>query len=176
MTGLVAMLGPDDFLTRPKLWWRAYTASIVQHAASVAERLGLRSRVTEVDQADSQFAETPGIVLVDPWLATAHGSDVLASRLRDLPPWVVPVVLEEPPDAIGAQPAIVQEAVTALRNAAAGRVESVHSMVQLDRILPAVVAKARRTYLRQLQITHVPEATKRPPRLRDAQWRLEEDS
>ena len=90
----------------------------------------------------------------------------MAARLEGLPTWVLPVVLEEPPERLGEHAAVVQATISRLKDAVAGRVESVSDMSQLERILPGLVARARRLYLRQVQIDGISGSPRRP-RLRD---------
>lgn len=162
---LVAMLDPGEIPARAHPWWHGYAAPIVHHAATVAERLGLRSEVADVVEAERLFDQTPGIVFVDPWPA-GDTTESMVARLHDLPPWVLPVVLEEPRERLGEHAAAVQAAITRLKNAVKGRVESASDMAQLERILPGIVARARRQYLRQVQIDGISGSGRRP-RLRD---------
>jgi TIR domain-containing protein len=162
---LVGMLDPGEIPARAHPWWRAYAAPITQHAATLADRLGLRSEVTDVAEAEQLFERTPGIVLVDPWPAGDRAESITA-RLRGLPPWVVPVVLEEPRERLGEQAAALAATISRVKNAVTGRVESVSDMSQLEQILPGLVARARRRYLRQVQIDGISGSGRRP-RLRD---------
>jgi hypothetical protein len=163
---LVTMLGPTENPARSKPWWRAYAAPVAQHAANVADRLGLRGEVTDAADAAPLFERTPGIVLVDPW-PTDGSPDSVAEQVASLPAWVLPVVLEEPQERAGEHAAAIQAGIAALRAAVAVRVESVSDMVSLDRLLPTLVTKARSRYLRQVRIAGVSGAPNRP-RLRDA--------
>jgi hypothetical protein len=133
--------------------------------ASVADRLGLRSEVTSVTEAEQRFDRTPGIVLVDPWPAGDRAESV-AARLRDLPSWVLPVVLEEPRERLGEHAAAVQAAISGVKDAVKDRLVSASDMAQLEGLLPALVARARGRYLRQVQIDGISGSGRRP-RLRD---------
>lgn len=162
---LVAMLGPGEVPARAQPWWHSYASPVAQHAASVADRLGLRSEVTDAAEAGQLFERAPGIVLVDPWPATGR-ADSIAARLGALPPWVLPVVLEEPLERLGEQAPAVQATISKLKDAVTGRLESASDMAQLERILPGLVARARRRYLKQVQIDGIAGSGRRP-RLRD---------
>lgn len=165
---LVAMLEPGEIPARADPWWHGYAAPIVHHAATVAERLGLRSEVADIAEAEQLFDQTPGIVFVDPGPA-GDTADSMA-RLHDLPPWVLSVVLEEPRERLGEHAAAVQTAITRLKDAVRGPVESASDMAQLERILPGMVARARRQYLSQVQIDGISGSGRRP-RLRDVtEW------
>ena len=152
---LVAMLGPGDVPARARPWWHGYALPVAQHAARVADRFGLLSEVavvTEVIEAEQLFVRTPGIVLVDPWPAGDRAESV-AALLEGLPSWVLPVVLEEPFDRLGEEhAAAVRATISRLEIVAAGHVETISDMSQLERILPGLVARAGRRYLRQVQI------------------------
>jgi hypothetical protein len=162
---LVAMLDPGEIPARSDLWWHDYAAPVAQHVASVADRLGLRSEVTSVTEAEQRFDRTPGIVLVDPWPAGDRAESV-AARLRDLPSWVLPVVLEEPRERLGEHAAAVQAAISGVKDAVKDRLVSASDMAQLEGLLPALVARARGRYLRQVQIDGISGSGRRP-RLRD---------
>lgn len=165
---LVTMLGPTETPARSKPWWRTYAAPVAQHAANVADRLGLRGEVvTDAADAGPLFERTPGIVLVDPWPADGSPPDSVAEQVAGLPAWVLPVVLEEPQEQAGDHAAAIQAGIAALRAAVQVQVESVSDMVSLDRLLPMLVTKARSRYLRQVRIAGVSGAPKRP-RLGDA--------
>lgn len=163
---LVSLLDPGEVPARDHPWWHEYAAPVAQHVATVADRLGLRSEVTDVTEAARLFDRTPGIVLVDPWPTGDRAESVAARLLGGLPEWVLPVVLEEPRERLGEHGAAVQAAIGKLEDAVSERLESASDMAQLEEILPSLVARARRRYLRQVRIDGISGSTRRP-RLRD---------
>lgn len=172
---LVAVFGSDSGPTPTPTPWRSYADPIARHAAGVAERLGLRSRVADITEAESLFERIPGIVLIDPWLVVTPGADSLADRLRSLPTWALPIVLENTRDHSGPADTVMRSAVAALKEAVRGRLGSVTSGLQVEQILPTVAARARRAYLKHVQLSHSPGGSRRPPRLGDvADWPMEE--
>lgn len=182
---LVAMLAPGRGMSHSvkggeNPWWRTYAGRrippVVEYAGSVAERLGLKTRVADFVEVEERFSRTPAIVIVDPWIVEDRGPEFLTSTFTGLPTWVVPLVLDGPRGDLGSDSSLAETAVEALGGALQVTVNRVNSMDQLDKILPTLVARARRTYLREGQVFPPPGPWTRPRRLRDENLRNTEVS
>jgi len=185
---LVAMLAPRHGVSRApqavkggeNRWWRRYAGRrippVAEHAGSVAERLGLETRVADFVEVEELFGRTPAIVIIDPWLVADRGPEFLTSTFAGLPKWVVPLVLDEQRWNPGSGSAMTAKAVEALDSTLQVPVSTVNSMDQLDEILATVVARARRTYLREGPVFPPVGSSKRPGRLRDEDLRNAEGS
>jgi len=185
---LVAMLAPRHVVSRAphavrggkNPWWRTYAGQrippVAEHAGSVAERLGLKTRVADFVEVEELFDRTPAIVIVDPWMVADRGPEFLTSTFADLPKWVVPLVLGEQRGSPGLGSAMAEKAVEALGSTLQVSVNRVNSVDELEEILPTVVARARRTYLREGPVSPPVEPSPRPPRLRENDLRNAEGS
>jgi hypothetical protein len=174
-TFVVAMLAPaydaaQTVDSAPRSWWRTYPGrripTVVERAGTVAERLGLSTRVGDLADVEKYFDRSPTIVIVDPQVVAVHGSEFLTSTFAGLPGWVVPLLLDE--GRPGPVTALAESAAQALSGASGSSVVRVHDVRELDEVLPAVVARARRSFLRSGKVFPPPDTTRRPPRLRDA--------
>lgn len=185
---LVTMLAPRHPMSRAgqavkggaSPWWRTYAGGRIppaaEYAGSVAERLGLETRVADFGAVEELFEQTPAIVIIDPWIVAERGPGFLTSTFASLPEWVVPLVLDEQRGKPGSASAMTEKAVEALNNTLQVPINRVNSMNQLDEILPTIVAKARRTYLREGPVFPPVGLSKRPGRLRDENRRNAEGS
>lgn len=188
---LVAMLAPMHGVSRaPQAvkggenpWWRTYAGRrippVAEYAGSVAERLGLDTQVADFAEVQEVFGQTPAIVIVDPWVVADRGPAFLTSTFAGLPKWVVPLVLDGQRGDPGSDSAMAEKAVEALASALqvpVNRLNRVNSMDQLDEILPTLVARARRTYLRKGAVYPPPGPSVYPGRLRDEYLRNAEVS
>lgn len=180
---LVAMLAPRHGVpgaphavrSGENPWWRTYAGRrnppVAEHAGSVAERLGLNTRVADFAEVEKLFDRTPAIVIIDPWVMAERGPEFLTSTFAGRPDWIVVLVLDVQRGEPGPDSAMAEQAVQALERASQVPVNRVTSMDQLDEILPTVVARARRTYLREGPVFPPDGSSKRPPRLRDEDLR-----
>jgi len=105
-----------------------------------------------------------------------RGPQFLTSTFAGLPEWVVPLVLDEQRWNPGSGSAMAEKTVEAMYSALQVPVNRVNNMDQLDEILPTVVARARRTYLREGPVSAPVGRSKRPARLRDGDRRNVEGS
>ena len=179
---VVAMLSPEDGVLlgshavggRTNAWWCAYAGRrippVAEHAGNMAERLGLKTLVGDFAEFEGRFDQTPAIVFVDPWIVVSRGPDFLASTFAGLQDWVVPLVLDGGSGGPGLDPAsaLAEKAVAALESARSVPVNRVNGMDKLEEILPTMVAKARRRYLRRGPGLPPAGPARRPARLRDA--------
>jgi hypothetical protein len=188
VTFLVAMLSAEvtaPVPPGPQPWWRAFPGRrippVAERAGNVAERLGLKVQVGEYTDVSRLFDETPGVVIIDPWMVGEP--EQLGTRFSALPPWIVPVVLDERQDSPGtlgpadqgspAAAAVADELSRVRRGASVSRVQT---MEQLDDVMPTLVARARRTYLREGPVFPPQGSAKRPGRLKDERRRDAERS
>lgn len=136
---------------------------VAQHAASTAERLGFRAQVETYGDGSGQFARAPGVLLIDPWVAGGPGGmQALRAATKDLPDWVVPVVIADRDDPRyderGAR--LADEVMDMLTAAGLERAKRVAQVKEFVDIMPNIVTQARRQYLRNA-LVHPPEGTQR---------------
>lgn len=139
--------------------WRPYPreqeAAIADYAAWAAEQLDVAVSVTGIENLRQPRQAGPGVILIDPWLAADdHGLGILKSLVRNLPAWVIPVIITAAGG--GERPRHLYERVrsllpvgdlarTDLAKRAAGGVKSLREFASL---MPKLVAEAERRYLR----------------------------
>ncbi|MCW6004258.1 TIR domain-containing protein [Micromonospora sp. CPCC 205371] len=132
-----------------------------QHAASTAERLGFRAQVEAYSDGSGLFARAPGVLLIDPWAAAGPGGiQALRAATKDLPDWVVPVVIADRDDPRyderGAR--LADEVMDMLTAAGLERAKRVAQVKEFVDIMPNIVTQARRQYLRNARV-HPPEGS-----------------
>ncbi len=146
--------------------------SLAAYAARAAEQLDFAVLEASIEKTDDLLSSGPGVILIDPWfIAAERGLDILRSSVRDLPTWVLPLlVLDSQPDARAAALAdqtrtILHEAGAARSEAAKRAIRGVQSVQEFTALMPVLVAEAERQYLRHGPVLR---ATARPgsrPRL-----------
>lgn len=151
---------------------------LAEYAALAAEQLDFAVLQASIEKTDDLLSSGPGVILIDPWfIATQRGLDILQSSVRDLPSWVLPLLVCDPePDARAAKLAertstILHEAGAARSEAAKRAVRGVTSVQEFTALMPVLVAEAERQYLRHGPVLR---ATARPgsrPRLTGARRR-----
>jgi FxsC-like protein len=138
--------------------WRPFPdqeISLAEYAGRVAERLDFRAEVSGIKMVHDEPVRRPGIILIDPWfIADAQGRSALESAVRQLPRWVLPLlVLDQPGDPrtqqLAGQVRDILAAAEALptessRQAAAG----VSSLKDFRDTVLVLVAEAEKQYLR----------------------------
>ncbi|MEH1127668.1 TIR-like protein FxsC [Micromonospora sp. CPCC 206061] len=132
---------------------------VAQYAASTAERLGFSAQVEAYNDGSGLFARAPGVLLIDPWAAGGPGGiQSLRAATKDLPEWVVPVVIADRDDPRyderGAR--LAGEVMDMLTAAGLKRAQSVAQVKEFVDIMPNIVTHARRQYLRNARV-HPPE-------------------
>jgi FxsC-like protein len=144
---------PAAYGERPSLW-RPFAGDhalpAAQFAADVAERLGLPPHIVDFDVRGAIPDSVPGLLLVDPWTA-ADGQriDFLSSAVDQLRDWVIPVVVSDPADPQYAERgADLSGQVLTMLSDACARACHATGPEEFQRLLPSLVAKARRTQLR----------------------------
>jgi FxsC-like protein len=157
--------------------WRPYPGGqelpLAQHAARIAEQLGLAVIMNSIEKQGGQLTSWPGVVLIDPWfIGNDQGRADFESYIRQLPAWVLPLLILHPhPDARSMQ--LSDQIRGMLSNMPRGRGEvtsraiaGVDSLASFAALMPYVAAEAGRQYLR-----HGPVARSAPrvsrPRLAD---------
>jgi FxsC-like protein len=149
--------------------WRPFDelgeVPLAEHPLAVAERLSFNTSVASVQAAADGAFTTPGIVLIDPWIAAPleeSESEALQGlrALYDRPErqlWALPVLVlnEEDPESTACQDALVQritrileEVETPLAEAYRSENYIVTSFRAFDGVMPGLVAEAERRYLR----------------------------
>src|ERR1022692_396473 len=138
--------------------WRPFSRqelSVAEAVKRVAERLAFKVAVTGIEKLGDPLDSGPGIMLIDPWFVAAdQGLRALQSIVRNLPQWVLPLlVLSSPRDMRAGQ--LTQQVMNILSAAGAGRTESarraasgVSSVEDFLSIVPVLVVDAERQYLR----------------------------
>jgi FxsC-like protein len=138
--------------------WRPFPEQelpLGQYARQVVERLDFEPEVGGIKTAKDARARRPGIIVIDPWfIADEKGRMMLESAVKDLPRWVLPLlVLDQPDDAstqkLADQVRKILSTAGALptdssRRGASG-VSSLDEFVSIVRVL---VTEAERQYLR----------------------------
>lgn len=128
---------------------------LAAYAARAAEQLDFAVVQAGIEKADDMLSSGPGVILIDPWfLAAGRGPGILQAAVRDLPSWVLPLLVMDPePDTRAAT--LAEQARTILHEAGAGRSEAakraisgVRSAEEFATLMPVLVAEAERQYLR----------------------------
>jgi FxsC-like protein len=139
--------------------WRPFggrqALPVAEDAASTAERLGLPTRILSWAEAGEPLAGRPAVLLVDPWvIARSGGAQALRTAAQELPPWVIPLVVvnEDDPQYVTRGAGLADEAADILLAAGARRPERVGQVGDFVRIMPGLVAKARRQYLKNAPV------------------------
>ncbi|MFC0532769.1 TIR-like protein FxsC [Phytohabitans kaempferiae] len=145
--------GPDSTQWRPFAGRQALP--VADYAVSTAERLGLQARAESYADGSGLFAQAPGVLLVDPWVVEAPGGQqALRAATKDLPEWVVPLVIADRDDpqyaARGAQ--LADDVVAMLRKAGMPHAKRVTQVEEFVDIMPSVVDEGRRQYLRRAPV------------------------
>lgn len=163
------------YADRSRLWQpfgERQALPVADHAASTAERLGLPTRIADLDDARELLGRYPAVLLVDPWaLADPAAAAVLRDTLTTLPDWVVPMVVADRDDpqytARGA--GLADEVMTMLSASGVPRAELVGQVKEFVEVMPALVTEARRQYLKNAPVFPPPgPPPSRRPRLGDS--------
>lgn len=151
--------------------WRPFDelgeVRLAEHPLAVAERLSFNTSVVSVQEAADGPFGTPGIVLVDPWIAAPDGAGGEESEaLRALRAlyarpmsrlWALPVLVLSEGDAestacradlVPRIARILEEVEAPLAEASESGDRVVTSFAAFDAVMPGLVAEAERRYLR----------------------------
>jgi FxsC-like protein len=139
--------------------WRAYPQSqelpLAEYAAQVTEQLDFTVTVADIEKTGAFPGSMPGVVLIDPWfIAGDQGIDALASFVRDMPSWALPLlVLDSTADMRATQladqaRAILGGVAKARTSTAKRAIRGVSSLKEFVSFMPVLVAEAERQYLR----------------------------
>jgi FxsC-like protein len=151
--------GPDDpRYGRTGTDWRPFPQeqdeSLAEHAVLIGEQFDFAVQVTEIEKAGTgTLSYAPGVILIDPWYtADDQGLSQFRSFVRDLPPWVLPVLVTDP-DALSAQPAeqvrvLLRQAQKPRSEPARRALQGIGSLKDFTTLMPFLVAAAEREYLR----------------------------
>lgn len=149
--------------------WRPFgelgTVRLADHTLTVAERLSFNTSVLSAREAADQAFVTPGVVLIDPWIAAPVGQ-AESDALRDLRAlysrpeprhWALPVLVlsEQDPESTACQEALVARIQRILSEVEAPSARTLNSGGDLVTsfgdfadAMPALVAEAERRYLK----------------------------
>ncbi len=139
--------------------WRPFAdeqeLSLAEYAARVAERLDFAVLISGIEKTGDSLSSKPGGILIDPWfVADEHRLSMLRSFVRDMPSWVLPLLVTgSAADAGAAQlakdtRAILAEAGLARTDTVRRAVKGVSSLSDFVSIMPMLVVEAERQYLR----------------------------
>jgi hypothetical protein len=134
---------------------------VAQYSATIAERLGFWTKIIPVEQS-ATLARSPAIVLVDPEIVVDdHSPGLLESTFKDLPGWVLPLVIGPGPHSATPPESQrhLQETIATLNSAGRSRVDVAEDLDEFASLLPRLVYRAHRTYLRTAPV--FPPATTR---------------
>jgi FxsC-like protein len=135
--------------------WRPFgerqALPVAQHAASTAERLGLATQVGSFAEVGKRLERCPAVVLVDPWsIASRDGLRTFRSAAEELPPWAIPLIVDDVDDpqyaAQGRE--LSDRTLATLREAGVPYAERVSRVGEFANVMPGLVTEARRQYLR----------------------------
>jgi FxsC-like protein len=139
--------------------WRPFPAvqelSLAEYVATLAEQLDFAAALADIDQAGSELAANPGVILIDPWFAADEiGLDALRRAVYERP-WILPILVPTPDDDSGHEAMLVQRIRAALDESQPARTETarqavagVDSFERFVALVPYVIAEASRQYLR----------------------------
>jgi FxsC-like protein len=152
-------LGAPDRQRGASVQWRPFGSQqslpAAEYAARTAERLGLSPRTADLDEALDEVDRYPVAVLVDPWVvAPVQGRRRLAARFRDLPPWVVPLVIadREDPRFRSEGDRLCRVAKDVLESERHETVDLVTTVEEFVAALPRLFTRSRRAFLRHGQV------------------------
>lgn len=159
--------------------WRPYhpgqALPLADYAAAIAEQLDFAVKVTGIERSGGLPAAEPGVILIDPWfIADDAGLSLLRSCVRDLPPWVLPLLVRDLADGDRAAPhtpralALLSELGATGSDAAGWAAGGVGSLTEFVSVLPGLVAEAERRYLRHRSVPRPGARPSSRPRLAGA--------
>lgn len=129
--------------------------SLAQDAAGIAARFGFLPRVFSLGDKGDHFAESPGILLIDPWMTTTRdGRDRLAGLVEQLPRWALPVFVTDEEEQVSQRlkrpfAQVAAELTGTARGEAAHRAAvTITSLEAFEAMFPVLVTDAARRYLR----------------------------
>lgn len=160
--------------------WRPFGVreelTLAQDAAAVAARFGFIARISSLGDKGDPFEDAPGVLLIDPWLATTEeGRARLERAARQLPRWALPVFVTDEGAAIshrlGRPLADLAAELTAV--GAAPLAETAHraargitSLEDFSDIFPILVTDAARRYLRYGRVYPAPRGPSARPTIK----------
>jgi FxsC-like protein len=156
--------------------WRPFPGDqelpLAEYAAAVAERLDFAVMVTGIEKTGDLLSSRPGVILIDPWFVADRARlRLLEEFLRDLPSWVLPVLIVDPaPDGRATElttqaRAILTEAGVARTETARRGVKGISSLREFVMLMPIFVAEAERQYLHLGPVQRITARRDSRPRL-----------
>lgn len=129
--------------------------ALADYAKQIVERFDFKAEVGIIGVAGSPWARGPGIILIDPrFIADEGGRFALQSVVRELPRWVLPLLVldqarEVRDQALADQARDIFDTAGALFTSLSRRaIRGVSSLDKFLSIIPMLVAEAERQYLR----------------------------
>ena len=129
---------------------------IAEYAANVAERLGLPTRIVDWRAAVHAFANSPTLVLIDPWVAgTTAGLAALTTLAADRPDWVTPLLVADrrDPQYAGRGDQLATVAADKLGAAGGRGVRRILNVDQLVRNMPSLINDTCRRFLKNAPVS-----------------------
>jgi FxsC-like protein len=142
--------------------WRPFPGQqlpLAEYARQTAQRLDFQVDILPAGPAADPARRDAGLLLIDPWFLDGQGSadegrGALESAMRQLPGWVIPVLILGPPvdwevTRLAEEARIIVDHAEESPTGSARRpVRTVDSLKQFEALVPVLVAEAERQYLR----------------------------
>lgn len=138
--------------------WRPFPLqehALADYAKQIVERFGFKAEVGVIGVVGNPWARGPGIILIDPrFIADEKGRSALESVVRELPRWVLPLLVLDPArevhdQVLADQARDIFDAAGALATSLSRRtIRGVSSLGKFLSVIPVLVSKAERQYLR----------------------------
>lgn len=134
--------------------WRPYADLVLSAAALVedaVQRLGMSARAADLDDVRPLLDESPGIVLVDPWVTTLPGESGIG-RLAGLPDWILSVILTDhsDPQFHSDGEALTRNLVEILTSMGVARLVSIDDGTEFSYQVARLVLTAHQRFLRNV--------------------------
>jgi FxsC-like protein len=153
--------------------WRPFSGQqlpLAEDAARVAERFDFKAEISELKTVPDPLTRRPGIILIDPWfVADENGRSVLESAVRELPRWVLPLLIVDHPDdprtneLAGRVWKILRDAGALPTDSSRRAAQGVRKLADFDPMVRDLVVEAERQYLRYRTVrVPSPSSPKRP--------------
>lgn len=150
--------------------WRPFgvreEVPLAQDAAAIAARFGFLPRVFSLGDKGDHFAESPGVLLIDPWMTTTRdGRERLRRVVEQLPRWALPVFVTDEQEQVSQRLArpfaevaaeLTEPGGAALGEPARRAAVTVTSLESFGATLPVLVTDAARRYLRHGRVPPAP--------------------
>lgn len=161
---------PEDY-SNDATQWRPFhdvdALTAAEYVASSAERLNLATYVTDIPRVGKLLETRPAVLLIDPWFLDGAGQDrELASVLRGLPAWAIPVIAFDASDGRTADRGqqLADQVEDMLKELDRPPAKQLQGLAEFVSNLPRLISEARRQYLKNATMS--PSHQIPSPRLR----------